>query len=151
MLWKHWQEEHRERKTAPVYTYNLLSRHTSATEMQVREALAISNSKADIIMNSKSEFGRNSLVTTAAEYDGKNWQTEKRVEEDMSSSPRRKRKKTESVPLEADREKTRNVYYEERLPDCTENPVNRFLNSRTGASRQNPQRNGLENWLRKTS
>ena len=62
-LVKHWEEEHQERQDAPDFSYNLLGRHNSATERQLREALALANTMVDILLNSKTEFARNSVVS----------------------------------------------------------------------------------------
>ena len=72
VLYKHWEEEHEDRKTPPDFSFSIMGRHSSATERQLKEALAISYEEVDILLNSKSEFGSNAIIITRAD-NGKGW------------------------------------------------------------------------------
>ena len=78
ILVEHWGGVHPHRKEAPSYKFTVIGRHSSALERQLKEALLIAGSKDDIILNRKSEFGRNSLVTNTIEFDGRKWEDHRR-------------------------------------------------------------------------
>ena len=67
VLWRHWMETHGDRTDPPSYEFHLMGRHWSPTERQLKEALLIQFSEADILLNEKTEFGRNWLVLQRTE------------------------------------------------------------------------------------
>ena len=89
VLLRHWKEEHSEEEV-PVFQFHLQGRHRTSTERQLKEALNIQYSKADILMNAKTEFGRNCLVMQTTEFDEKKGvQT---GQEDAEPHPRKRRR-----------------------------------------------------------
>ena len=60
-LFKHWQIFHQEMEEPPGYAVKVLSSHGSATERQITEALLIEKGDYHNILNSKAEWGRNSI------------------------------------------------------------------------------------------
>ena len=69
-LVKHWKEVHASRDTPPHYTFHLVGVHQDALSRQLGEALMISGDTSTYLMNSKGEFGRNSLVSQTTSYNG---------------------------------------------------------------------------------
>ena len=164
VLYKHWQEDHKEEEEPPTYSSNLLGRHSTALERQLKEALAIANCKVDKILNEKSEFGRNCIITSTFSYDGFEGQMRDRRQEEngrrtpdpSSSSPRRKRQRQEeperrqdvSNPEEgksaSERKTTETAPCEERH-ERQRLPAGR---KRTPRISQETKRNVLEDWIR---
>ena len=60
-LTKHWKNFHPDMKKPPKFTVKVESTHLSATERQVAEAIAIEDSQYDNLLNSKAEWGLNSI------------------------------------------------------------------------------------------
>ena len=107
ILVEHWGQVHQNRKEAPTYKFNILGSHPSALERQLREAMNIAGSEDDFLLNRKSEFGRNCLITHSAEFDGKKWadmpeKNERKKEEggEENPPPARKRGRVEEVRKE---------------------------------------------------
>ena len=70
-LVKHWKNFHSDEKSPPKYVVKVISSHKSATERQIAEAIAIENENYDNLLNSKSEWGQNSIPrqkTVVADY-----------------------------------------------------------------------------------
>ena len=70
-LVKHWSIHHGDREDAPRYSFSLVGRHKTATERQLKEALMIEDENPDSLMNSKTEYGRNSVVRQTVQFDGR--------------------------------------------------------------------------------
>ena len=70
-LVKHWRIHHGDREDAPRYSFSLVGRHKTATERQLKEALMIEDENPDSLMNSKTEYGRNSVVRQTVQFDGR--------------------------------------------------------------------------------
>ena len=116
----------RHHQTFPLSGQWVLSSKVS----QLREALNISYAREDLILNSKTEFGANFIVTSIVDF-GRNWKEEGRggggggawEEEETSCSQARKRKMEEekpqeelSSPMEARRRKKGEASCEEMAP-----------------------------------
>ena len=72
-LVKHWLLHHGDREDPPKFGFLLVGRHKSATERQLREALMIEDEDPSCLLNSKTEYGRNSVVRQTVEFDGRQY------------------------------------------------------------------------------
>ena len=125
-LLKHWEEAHGDMEEQPEYSFNLMGRHGSALERQLKEALAISRSEVDILMNTKTEFGHNYLVTVKTDYEKDGRKSEERrgrgreEKAAIGSSPERKRKRREDQDESSSLLEGRKREEEERKSPCME-------------------------------
>ena len=139
-------------KDPPHFLFHLKGVHKTATERQLREALRIQYCEADILLNSKTEYGRNSLVTLTTEEE------ERRRREagggpigGADNLPVRKRRRLESFSEEEEYRKT----------SCGQRPSQRQTDSeKTGNGKEDRktavQRNGsktgsIEKWIQRLS
>ena len=88
-LYKHWVDVHPSSGSTPTFNYHLAGVHRSALERQLKEALNIAGDTSSYPMNSKTEFGRNSLVLQRPTLEGVE------VSSQHEHSPKRKRRKTD--------------------------------------------------------
>ena len=151
VLWKHWEHSHEDRKTAPDFLFHLKGVHRTPTERQLREAIAIQYCESDILLNSKTEYGRNSLLTLSTEEEDRRTgrQKEGGTLGGTNILPDRKRKRLESF-----RE-------EDRKTSCGQRPSQRQTDSeKTGNGKEDRktavQRNGsktgsIEKWIQRLS
>ena len=61
VLYRHWQECHRDERE-PEFSVKVMGSHRSSTERQIWEALEIEKGDYDHLINNKSEWGMNCLV-----------------------------------------------------------------------------------------
>ena len=66
-LWKHWANHHNTEE-APDFSVKPLKTHKYSTERQICEALQIDKYKCDQLMNSKKEYGSNSVIRQTVLY-----------------------------------------------------------------------------------
>ena len=169
ILMEHWGEVHPQRKDPPKYKFQALTSHKSSLERQLKEALNIASSKEDFLLNRKSEFARNCIVTQSSEFDGKKWMDRKeesgRIQEEKErESPRGKRRRmteeerqeVKEGPVSSHKElKERDRMFweriglagrgfkEDRKKNVSSKRKDRSLEDCTAS-----QRNGIREWLR---
>ena len=144
----------------PSFKYILMGVHRSALERQVKEALLISGDRSDFLLNSKSEYGRNCLVTRTITFDGKElMQDAGNSTQHQTESPKRKRQRQEAPILRRFQEDhSEKDSLEEVLPPTPRNRDSKGKQSMelngskkkelNEASSMELQRNVLRNWLR---
>ena len=73
-LVKHWEEFHGGNSDPPGYSVKILGRHRSSTERQISEALAIEYGDHHNLLNSKSEWGMNSIPRQGVKFRDTLWE-----------------------------------------------------------------------------
>ena len=151
-LFQHWQVHHNAKKEPPAFECKLLGTHKSATERQLKVALAIAHNKCNILLNSKSEFGRNALVHQQTARDGSPVREEV---QGMHLSP--KRKKCRRSRPEASLESASEEYSVNEPPEVIQPPASRMtplevLSARQESASQSQgsrsRRQGVQSWLK---
>ena len=71
-LSRHWEDYHGGK--TPKYEVKVLKTFKSATERQVSEALAIESGEYDLLLNSKTEFGRNAIAVQNTRFGDRLWE-----------------------------------------------------------------------------
>ena len=73
-LHRHWQDyHHSDQGDNPKYEVKVLKTFRSATERQVSEALSIEGGDYDLLLNSKTELGRNAIAVQKTGYGDRLW------------------------------------------------------------------------------
>ena len=67
-LVKHWLEDHSGEEAAPQYSWEIVKKHKTSLERQIWEALHISNTREDALLNSKTEWGQNPIPRTVVNF-----------------------------------------------------------------------------------
>ena len=70
-MWRHWKENHSNLLEAPTFMSKVIGSHKTSCERQLQEALAIGRDTSSTNMNLKTEFGRNTVVRSAATWEGR--------------------------------------------------------------------------------
>ena len=97
-LVKHWEEFHGGNNDPPGYSVKILGRHRSSTERQISEALAIEHGDHHNLLNSKSEWGMNSIPRQGVKFRDTLWEDRQSVPGgDRPGKNKRNRVGTDSV------------------------------------------------------
>ena len=145
VLHRHWRECHPDRGEPSAYQFQLKGKHRTPTERQLTEALNIQFSEADILLNAKTEFGRNCYVTVTTEYDEKRWNSRQTELQNTGIQPNKRRREDSSQG-----EETENASWRKEPPQRkadsrqkdTETGILRWVTQRNGIQKD-PQRKGI--------
>ena len=92
-LWKHWANHH-STEEAPDFSVKSLRTHRYITERQICEALQIDKYKGEQLMNSKKEYGANSVIRQTVLY-------KDQTAEETQDQPRRASRQETGAQTEA--------------------------------------------------
>ena len=94
-LRKHWVEHHNTLDEPPSFSVKVVRSCRTATERQIRESLLISKGGEDILLNSKAEWGENSIPRQKTHYGEDTWEDNRKKEmQQTAAAPDRQTEET---------------------------------------------------------